>query len=579
MTPPSSVIPASFDPDDRRVGTADNGGVARNEMIEHRGRFDRQLHAVADGVWCVVGNGLSNQTFVEGPDGLIVIDTGDSIEEMAWALAQVREHTDAAVAGVIYSHFHYVGGTQALVDAGAPASLPIWSHAGLMGNRSRQAGEVGPVSQYGLVHQFGLLLPPDGPDALVSAGLGPAFRIPENAPFTEGFLPPTDTFDAPVTISLAGLEIELTPAESDATDSITIWFPELSVAVNNLAWPALFNVFAIRGEEYRDPRILLAGFDHLIGLGAKHLVGAHGPPITGVEHVRTQLTRSRDAIQFMWDQTVRGVNKGLVHGELTELVQLPALYGDSYFQSQLYGLVEHHVRQIHTGLRGWFDGDTAQLFPLPPVDRAQRLIDGFGGADEVRRQVDAAIADDEVRWALELATWLVRVDPDHEDDRRRLAVALRTVGRRTTSANIRNWCLTRARELDGDIDVRRFRRHRFTKEQIDTAGAAELVHVLRVMLDPGRCVGAERRLRVEFPDDAAGFHVRNGVAAPTDGVDAELVLTIGRRAWGEVLNGRRTITDIFDSDEASATDNAAVVDVLSWFELESTGAPAAGSRS
>ena len=42
-------------------------------------------------MWCAVGNGLSNQTFVEGPDGLIVIDTGDSIEEMRWSLEQVRD--------------------------------------------------------------------------------------------------------------------------------------------------------------------------------------------------------------------------------------------------------------------------------------------------------------------------------------------------------------------------------------------------------------------------------------------------------------------------------------------------------
>ncbi len=567
------MIPASFDPDDGRVGTADNGGVARSEMIEHRGRFERRLHAVTDNVWCAVGNGLSNQTFVEGPEGLVVIDTGDSNEEMAWSLAQVREHTDAPVVGVIYSHFHYVGGTQALVDAGAPAHLPIWSHSGVMANRSRQAGEVGPVSQYGLIAQFGIALPPDGPDALVSAGLGPAFRIPENAPFTEGFLPPTDTFDEPVTISLAGLTVELTPAESDATDSITIWFPELGVCVNNLAWPALFNVFAIRGEEYRDPRVLLTGLDHMIGLGATHLVGAHGPPISGDERIHAELTRSRDAIQFMWDQTVRGVNKGLTHGELTEFVQLPATYAESYFQSQLYGLVEHHVRQIHTGLRGWFDGDTAQLFPVPPVERAERLIDGFGGADEVRRQVDVALADDDLRWALELATWLVRVEPADAEpsdlgDRQRLASVLRTIGRRTTAANVRNWCLTRARELDGELDTSRFRRHRFSREQIATADATELVHILRVMLDPNRCGDTERHLRVEFPDGAAGVHVRNGIAAPTDGAGSDVTLTIERGAWGDVLNGRRTVADVLAGDGASATDDAVVIDFLSWFELE-----------
>ena len=52
--------------------------------------------------------------------------------------------------------------------------------------------------------------------------------------------------------TIAGLAVEFYPAPSDATDSATIWFPELKLAVNNLLWPALFNVFAIRGEEYRD---------------------------------------------------------------------------------------------------------------------------------------------------------------------------------------------------------------------------------------------------------------------------------------------------------------------------------------
>jgi alkyl sulfatase BDS1-like metallo-beta-lactamase superfamily hydrolase len=48
-------------------------------------------------VWSVIGNGLSNQNFVEGPEGLIAIDTGESVEEMRWALDAVREETAAPV--------------------------------------------------------------------------------------------------------------------------------------------------------------------------------------------------------------------------------------------------------------------------------------------------------------------------------------------------------------------------------------------------------------------------------------------------------------------------------------------------
>lgn len=53
------------------------------------------------------------------------------------------------------------------------------------------------------------------------------------------------------------------------------------LAVNNLVWPALFNVFAMRGGEYRDPRVVLSGLDHLRSLDCAYLLGAHGPPLSG----------------------------------------------------------------------------------------------------------------------------------------------------------------------------------------------------------------------------------------------------------------------------------------------------------
>ena len=40
-------------------------------------QFEPRLHRVGDHAWCVVGNGLSNQTFIDAPEGLIAIDTGE----------------------------------------------------------------------------------------------------------------------------------------------------------------------------------------------------------------------------------------------------------------------------------------------------------------------------------------------------------------------------------------------------------------------------------------------------------------------------------------------------------------------
>ena len=65
--------------------------MANPEAIQHRKRLELKFYPVGDNAWCLVGNGLSNQTFVRGPQGIIAIDSGESVEEMAAALRATRE--------------------------------------------------------------------------------------------------------------------------------------------------------------------------------------------------------------------------------------------------------------------------------------------------------------------------------------------------------------------------------------------------------------------------------------------------------------------------------------------------------
>ena len=92
-----------------------------------------------------MGNGLSNQTFIDAPEGIIAFDTGESVQEMALALAELRTRTDRPIAAVVYTHFHYVEGTQAVLDEGNHAvPLPIFGHRRIALNKARTSGEIGP---------------------------------------------------------------------------------------------------------------------------------------------------------------------------------------------------------------------------------------------------------------------------------------------------------------------------------------------------------------------------------------------------------------------------------------------------
>ena len=553
------------------VAAAADGQLGHRDHIAHTDQFERAVHSVREGVWSVVGNGLSNQNFVEGPEGLIAIDTGESRQEMQWALDAVRAHTNAPVVAVIYSHSHYVGGTTAL--AGAGESVPIWGHERITVNRERTGVELSASATRGAVHQFGLFLADEGPDGLINVGLGQSFRRADHAPHQVGFVPPTELISGPLATTIAGLRVEMTPAPSDADDSITIWFPELSTAIHNIAWPVLFNVFAIRGEEYRDPRVLLKGLDHLLSLGADHLVGAHGVPMSGAEVIQREVTLDRDSIQYMWDQTVRGVNKDLSASELTSFVQLPDRFADGALTRQRYGLAEHHVRQIHDGLVGWFDGDEANLFPLDPGDRAERMIDGFGGVETVRAKVRSAIDAEDLRWAVELGSWLARAEGAGDDDRALLAEAIRAIGQRTTAANIRNWCITRALELEGALDLARMRTHVFGRAAVLAAAPATTVHALRVLLDPAAATDVDDELGFRFADGAtAGLRVRNQVAVPTDGRDADLELALDLDTWAGICSGRTTMAAAIDEGQVEVTGDRARVDrVIACFDHVSFG--------
>ena len=542
MTSSHKKSSRSFEPNGDLSVTLATGQIAHRDHIAQSQRLERKFYTVRPGVWCLVGNGLSNQTFVDAPEGIIAIDTGESIEEMRAAIKELRAVTTRPIVAVLYTHFHYVGGTQAVFEEDPAAKIPIWGHEKIAFNRLRTTSEIAPAYGRGLVEQFAVTLPFDGVDGVVNVGLGQFYRDPAHAPHTYGFIAPENTFNSSSTIQVAGLDIQVTPAPSDADDSVTYWFDSIKLCVNNLVWPVLFNVFAIRGEEYRDPQVMLRGLDHLLGLHSEHLAGAHGPPISGSDAIRNRVTKYRDSLQFLWDQTVRLTNRGMSSVDLAATIRLPDQCDDDYLTSELYGVAEHHVRQIRSGIFGFFDGHEANLFPLSTQEHADRVIKGFGGKETVRSQARGAIDHDDLRFAIELSSWLAYSTDPSDSDKQLLASALRLVAQRTPAANIRNWCLARARHLDGSLDATRFNTHRINKRQILSGPISSAVSILRVLLEPTRTEGINIHIAFKFSQGTTGLHIRNCVAVPTDGSSATNSISCELAVWADILSGSTTLS-------------------------------------
>ena len=278
----------------------------------------------------------------------------------------------------------------------------------------------------------------------------------------------------------------------------------------------------------------------------------------------------------MWDQTVRCANLGLTLNETIAAVRLPAYFQKHYTTQQFYGVVEHHIRQIYTGLFGWFDEDEANLFPTPAPQRAQKLINGFGGIKNVRAEIDNALEAKDFRWAIEVSSWLIRsdvnetgrADAGEPEDRKRLAQALRGVAQSTTSANIRNWSITRALELDGTISLERFRVHRFHKREVLSRPASESRALLRVLLVPERANEVEDEILVTFSDgSSAGLGLRHCVAVPSSGKNATVSMTISHEHWAEILGGKMTLSKALAEDLIKTDDEKRIIRYFACFDL------------
>ena len=549
----------SFEPNSQRTAVAPNGARVHEDHLAQSSVLRRNFYELRAGVWCLVGNGLSNQTFIDAPEGIIAFDTGESVQEMALALQELRTRTNRPIAAVVYTHFHYVEGTQAVLDEGNHVTpLPIYGHRRISENKARTSGEIAPAYGRGLVEQFAIVMPPDGADGLVNVGLGLFYRNPAHAPGTSGFLPVTHPLPDEGAITIAGESVLVRHSPSDSDDSINFFFPNTQVCVHNTVWPVLFNVFAIRGEEYRDPRVLIPGIDNIIAWAPEHLVATHGPPLSGRDRIRETSERYRDSLQFLWDQTVRGINKGWTMDEVASRVALPALYDQDHRTSERYGVGEHHVRQIYAGLRGWFDGEESKLFPLQPHERFEKLIAGFGGRGEVVKQASAAFDADDVRWGMELATWLARSTEATTADKELLARGLRLIAERTPAANIRNWAITRARHLDGQTPMDRFMKHSFGARAIAHVPSTDLIHTLRVLLDPARAEGLRAHVRLVVDGESAGLLLRNCVAVPTDGKDASVEVAMTRTTLAAILSNKQ----LWSAADITITGDSAVVDAV-----------------
>jgi alkyl sulfatase BDS1-like metallo-beta-lactamase superfamily hydrolase len=354
---------------------------------------ETQAIKIRDGIYMAPAGG--NVYLVKTPEGNVVIDTSSE----GWAARAKKvlvAENNGPVKYILLTHAHadHIGG------------IPLWKEAGTQIIAQRNYIEF--VNYAARLEGF--FAPRN------AAGFGrPVKQVGPWAGNYGAKIDPTIFFDEKYEFTCGGLKFELFSTPGETPDHLTVWIPEYKTAFigdnyDGAGIPepmSIPNIYTLRGTKPRWALDWIKSIDTVLALKPEIVLNGHGEPIVGNEEITRKLTRFRDAIQYVHDETVKGMNEGKDVYTLMQEIKLPASYG----LSEVFGKVSWDVRGIYDGYAGWFDTNPVTMYELPASSVYPDLVKLAGGPEPLLKLALQKVEAGKAVEALHLTDVVLAGDP------------------------------------------------------------------------------------------------------------------------------------------------------------------------
>lgn len=270
----------------------------------------------------------------------------------------------------------------------------------------------------------------------------------------------------------------------------------------------------------------------------------HHWPTWGNAKVTELLTKQRDLYRYINDETLRMVNKGMTMREIADAFKLPSGLAHCWANRGYYGSVYHNVAATYVLYLGWFDGNPATLYELPPVDGSKKYVEFMGGADATLKKARDSFDKGDYRWVAEVVNHVVFADPNNQDAKNLQADALEQLGYQAESGPWRNFYLTGAQELRNGI-AQLPTPNTASPDTVKAMSLELFFDFLGVRLNREKAGDAKATLNFDFGADGKYLvELENGVLNHTAGktaTDADASVTLSRATLDDIVLGQTTL--------------------------------------
>ena len=190
---------------------------------------------------------------------------------------------------------------------------------------------------------------------------------------------------------------------AETNDSLIVWLPEQRICFTGNVFGCPFghfpNLSTIRGDRYRDALTVARAVDTVRKLEPEIILYGHHAPVIGAALIKTELSALHDAILYVHEETVRGMNAGKDVYTLMQEITLPP----ELEVGQGYGSVPWGVRSIWEHYAGWFHHrSTTELYAKSPAHIYPELLALVGGEDALVASAQQKLATGDAIAALQL---------------------------------------------------------------------------------------------------------------------------------------------------------------------------------
>jgi alkyl sulfatase BDS1-like metallo-beta-lactamase superfamily hydrolase len=328
----------------------------------------------------------------------------------------------------------------------------------------------------------------------------------------------------------------------------------------------LHNVYTLRGAPVRDPlnwSKYIAEALYRFGREAEVMFASHHWPRWGNARVQEVLRAQRDLYAHMNNQVLHLANQGVTINEVHNVYQVPQGLQGQWHCRGYHGSFENNSRGVIQRFLGYWDGNPANLIPVPQRESAALFVEMMGGAAKILARGRELHDQGKYRLAQEILNKLVQAEQQNQDAKDLLADVFEQIGYQQENVGLRNSFLAAAYELRSGIPQ---------GETVDSSSpdviramSTELfLNFLGIRMDSRKAEGMRFTINLVTPDNGEKFliELENATLTNIKGFQADkpdLTLTINRSDLEQTMTGAKTLEAQIKDGTAKVQGDAGVL--------------------